>query len=564
MFEDGYRPNPEDVEPGVVLPALDEGRGDDTGGLPAATQPASPANAGRRLRARTKVAGAVAAAVALAVGILVPLELGSALTVSGAVSSVFAQPDVRFVVTESATPRLPGYAVALTISNPSGGAVSAPGAKDSYEFSVLHRGADLGDVMVTHTAIYFRLGTAAIDQLIAANGSNRSLVRTLDRIARKHPELAWLGQVAAGDWLGFRLSQLEPYLKRTLKEVGPPASKLEHEATVMRSAFTMSFAEAWDAWTSLHVASTSGSTTEYELRLPVRDFLLNFARDFESHIEASLPQLDRSFPAMNRALGRIPTKLALPIDLWISNGSLSKVAVSYHGITVDVGISHPGPLPSSPANVTYLTVRQLKVFGRYLTSRSGVTPRSSNEIATQANLQTALIAAMTYYARNGRSFTGLTRTGPNSVQSFDPALVWLPTRRPSTAPVEISSLVSSDGAEVLLVADSRGSNSCFGILDAQRVSGRPLLGVAAPGTYFFVLHRAPAGACDASTITSVKHLSTSGFPASASMGGSSQLLPFGLGSISAGSGANSSISGMAGLSGTSKGSVSSTVSSVSS
>lgn len=352
MFED-REPQAHALE-GVVLPTLGDAA---TGSTPPSRR--------LRWRTRTRIAAVVLATVALAVAVVVPVELSGISTVAGAASGVFSRPTVRFVLTESGTPALRGYAVALTIASPTGRAVSKDAARDTAEISVLHGATDLADFLVTNRAIYLRIDARGIDQLAASDGASVNLVHLLDKAAGRRPELSYLRQLAAGGWVGMRLAPLERYLKQAERHLGLSSSGVHSKVSRVDSAFKLSLAEAWDAWATLHVVRRGNTSTEYAVKLPVRNFVRSFASSFEGQLARIVPRSKSAFPTLNRAIERIPAGFKLPIDLWIAGGSLVKVAVSYHGQTLTVAITHPSVVVTNPPGATYITVRQIEALILY-------------------------------------------------------------------------------------------------------------------------------------------------------------------------------------------------------
>ncbi|MGO9560235.1 MAG: hypothetical protein ACLPQS_17720 [Acidimicrobiales bacterium] len=476
----------------------------------------------RRRRRRYVVAGAVLLLVTAAVAI--PLSLEQAQTVSAAVSGVFAQSSVRFAFSASVASQGPGpsglgsqglgsYSVVVEITNPTGGPVSAQGSSDAFEVSLLHGTTDLGDVLLADGAFYLRLNTTAIDQLDQSSEpasdsvSGPDLASTLTRAANKRPALAWLHTVVSGGWIGIEESAVEQYAKRL--DPHPAAPGINESA--LRSAFALSFAQAWDAWESTHVVSTTSGVTEYSVSLPVRDFLGTFLADLESQLEKSVPSAEHLVPTLRKAIDEIPASLSIPVQLWIDNGTLIKVAVSYHGTTVSVGISHPNVGLAAPSGATMITIADIRAFAHWFVNDE-VKVGDSNSIAVQSNLETGLTGALTSYSSDSLSFADLlNHASSNSLYGLDTGLRFV-TDAPSRNARTLSVSVGNAGASMTMTAFAPGTRDCWGVLDLTATETTPVLGIATkPGIYYFENRHVAASACNASTLTKADHPSGTGF-----------------------------------------------------
>jgi hypothetical protein len=499
----------------------------------------------RKRRGRTVVAGVAILLVTAAVAI--PLSMEQAQTVSAAVSGVFAQSTVRFAFSASVKSPGPGgtdlgpqdlrsYSVVVEITNPTGGPVSAEGSSDAMEISLLHGTTDLGDVLLAGGAFYLRLNTTAIDQIEQGSDSVVGSVlgpdfgSTLNRAANKRPALAWLHTVVNGGWIGIEESAVEQYVKQV--DPHPAAASINESA--LRSAFTLSFAQAWDAWESTHVVSTTSGVTEYSVSLPVRDFLGTFLAHLETQLESSVPSAERLVPTLRKAIDEIPASLAIPVQLWIDNGTLIKVAVSYHGTTVSVGISHPSVGVSAPSGATMITIADIRAFAHWFTTDE-ILGAASTATAAQSNLETGLTGALTSYTSDNQSFADLLNSSsPNSLDELDTGLTFV-TDAPSTKADTLSVSLGNADSSMTMTAYARGTRDCWGVLDLTAAETTPVLGISSkPGIYFFENRHVAASACNASTLTKADKSSSTG------MFGSSGSAAFSSGSNTSSSSASSS------------------------
>jgi hypothetical protein len=132
-----------------------------------------------------------------------------------------------------------------------------------------------------------------------------------------------------------------------------------------------------------------------------------------------------------------------------------------------------------------------------------VGPGPSNNTAAQANLQTALTGADTYYVANNQSYSGL--DSPSSTVSdiaqIDTGLSYIKPPAPSTDPSKISIAYSGNGGWVVLTAYATDTHDCWAIVDLKKTPAMKVAGLRAdamPGTYYAVKRSSPALVCVAS------------------------------------------------------------------
>jgi len=297
--------------------------------------------------------------------------------VHAALTSVFSSPTVKVVISAHTTnlqeqAAVARYSVALTVTSENGRQpLSGSDGSDDYELSVLRGGVDLGDVMVVDHAVYARVNLQAIDpssyeselQSVAANvqlGSARSLA------------LAFLHD----QWIGIEASTIGSFVKSLGVSAKQPKTNVNVDG--LRNAFTLSFAQSWDAWASIRQLSSSNGVTEYSVKLPVQHFVSTFVKDIKGAVLKALPSADTSaarveLNAASSAIGRIPAGLEIPVALWVTNGSLTRLDVSYKGDSVDLAISHPSVGVTAPAGAQMITTSMI----RSLIGGSGIASISS-------------------------------------------------------------------------------------------------------------------------------------------------------------------------------------------
>ena len=261
------------------------------------------------------------------------------------------------------------------------------------------------------------------------------------------------------------------------------------------------------------MVGSQGGVTEYSVSLPVRNFLSTLVADLETQVEKSAPSAQQLVPRLRKAIDRIPASLSIPIKMWIENGSLIKVAVSYDRATVTVGITHPSIGVSPPSAPRMITVDEIRSFVHWF-ENGGTNATADSVTVAQSNLETALTGARTSYVINNRSFADLlNRSSPNSIYNLDTGLGFV-TNAPSTSADTVSVEVGTGGSSVTMTAFTAETRDCWGVLDLTANQPAPVLGLASkPGVYFFVNRNVAATTCDASTLTKVDRSSSDFFPA---------------------------------------------------
>jgi hypothetical protein len=384
--------------PGAALPSPDAMT---WGGAPAVPQPsdlsfgpqgslpgaeaAGGASAGRppSHRKRLVVAGVIVSMV-VALGIVAGVNITSrAGGIHAALTGVFSSPTLRVVVSAQAgnaaeESNLQPYSIVLSVTSENGRApLSGADGVDNYEVSVMRGGVDVADVIYADQAVYARVDLQAIDPNAYA-----SAVRSMDSSATPAAVHQLEQALLARQWIGITDNTIKAFATELGEGPGqqPSTPKLDN----LRNAFTLSFAQSWDAWASIHQLSSSNGTTEYALRLPVEHFVAAFLVDIKAAILKAVPTADArvarmELTAASAAVKRIPAGLAIPITMWVTGGSLTRLQVSYKGDSLNLGISHPALGVSAPQDAFMITPALYQsFFGMPCTSVSGLGPRGGS------------------------------------------------------------------------------------------------------------------------------------------------------------------------------------------
>ncbi|MGH9091093.1 MAG: prepilin-type N-terminal cleavage/methylation domain-containing protein [Acidimicrobiales bacterium] len=151
----------------------------------------------------------------------------------------------------------------------------------------------------------------------------------------------------------------------------------------------------------------------------------------------------------------------------------------------------------------------------FLSAASG-----ADNTAAEANLQTTLTAADTYYTHGQQSFSGLDVYAANgSVSTLTQIATGLRyvSGGPSTGLGTVSVVTPGpDGAVFIAVAWAPQPHDCWGVLDLKAPQHTPVDGVSETGTYFFVYRDVPSSTCTASTLSGSSFVGTrpaSSYPA---------------------------------------------------
>ena len=133
--------------------------------------------------------------------------------------------------------------------------------------------------------------------------------------------------------------------------------------------------------------------------------------------------------------------------------------------------------------------------------------KTANNTAAQANLQTALTGADTYYTSSNQTYAGLYGgTTTSSITAIDTGLTYV-SGSASTKSNSISINARGSAGWVVLAAWAPGTKDCWVILDQKSTQASG--GVAgnttylAPGTYYGVIKSTTTSSCVASSTIAV-------------------------------------------------------------
>ncbi|MDA8039892.1 MAG: prepilin-type N-terminal cleavage/methylation domain-containing protein [Actinomycetota bacterium] len=144
--------------------------------------------------------------------------------------------------------------------------------------------------------------------------------------------------------------------------------------------------------------------------------------------------------------------------------------------------------------------------------------KGANNTAAQANLQTALTGADTFYTDSNQTFSGVYGgTGVSTITAIDTGLSYVTGATSSSGPHVVSIYVPTAGAGsvLILTAYAAGTHDCWGILDIKSTqSSAPLGTEKATGTYYFVNTGSSVTTCKANTTFSGSTftIQSGGFP----------------------------------------------------
>lgn len=323
------------------------------------------------LSMRTRVVMvAVALSVVAAVGVVAASVGSRAGGVHAALASVSSSPTLKVVISAHTTlPQAQAvvsqYSVAVTVTSENGHQpLSGSDGVDDYEVSVLRGGVDVCDVIMVGETIYLRVNLQAIDPSTYTS-EEHSLLGDVPPGSAHNLAVALLSD----RWVGVDETTIESIEKSLGEASTAPATTAKSDH--LRNVFTLSFAQAWDAWASIHQLSSSNGVTRYSVKVPVQHFVSTFFNDVKGAILKAVPSAEAGTASMglnaaSSAIDRIPAALELPITLSVTNGSLTGVDISYDGNSVNLAISHPAVGVTAPAGAEMITTSMIhSLLGHY-------------------------------------------------------------------------------------------------------------------------------------------------------------------------------------------------------
>ncbi len=459
----------------------------------------------RRQPRRLAALGALLALV-VAAAVVVPMKLTGARAVSSGLGSVFSQPTVGFSFT-LAGPKTSGDSLQLTLASKSGASLAS--AHSYLADVVIWRGRErLAELRETRDGIYLRLGGGlareALPVFHRAGGSGKLR-------AAHGPLRALRDELAKGGWVGVRAGMLAHVLRRVARRLAPGLRGSLHKE-VARVA--NSLGQSWDELVSLHEVSASGGTTQYSVSLSLRRFLLSAVGKIAA-APGFVPGIEVGLEALSQRIEAIPSSLSLPIDLWISAGSLVRFSVTYGQRTLDAVIDHPAP-PSTPAAVSYLGRRQLRallragVVGRFRAAvRAGSLSPPRRVRPPWGSVAAGFGLSLTSYSHTNSFSALLDRSSPYSLWALARKRPYAGVRSfvvdgASRRPGQLSVHLGAGGSYVVLAATTLRPGRCAGLLlTGSQANGAVLGAKRRPLVPYPFVEATPVGGCNAAAISFV-------------------------------------------------------------
>jgi type IV pilus assembly protein PilA len=145
--------------------------------------------------------------------------------------------------------------------------------------------------------------------------------------------------------------------------------------------------------------------------------------------------------------------------------------------------------------------------------------KTANNTAAQADLQTALTGAKTYFEQANQTYLGLTNSAQfSTINQVDTGLNFVSaagSAGSSTAANDIS-VSAPTGSYVAMTSFSTGTKDCWAILDITATLGTAVwgqgTGTNAVGTFYGVAKGSSATLCNAVTGTLITGMVQNGFP----------------------------------------------------
>ncbi len=341
------------------------------------------------MRLRRKI---VTAAVSVACGLAlaacgqqVVAHISAADSVHSALGGVFSSPTTRFVVTAE---NLPGtasladgsFSVVMTTSKKPAGESALVGAPS--EISVYHQSLDLADIAEVDGDLYLRVDVKDIAAFTGPSAYSEISSEFTKLAAR--PGLSFLSDLLAGKWVGIShatLLEVEtksidkdiaaethmmsefPALKKALAaplaELKSAQALIENPSEILklRQEASSSFMQSFQTWLSVQQKAAD----EYSLALPLRSFTGDLVGRLIKPVESVLQLPKISKGEITQALDKIPAGLSVKANVWLSNGSLTKIQafVPTTGAYLEIAVSHPATPVTVPSGATMVPASSL-------------------------------------------------------------------------------------------------------------------------------------------------------------------------------------------------------------
>ena len=337
----------------------------------------------RLTRRIVTIAASVMCALALAAcGKQVVAHVTASDSVHSALTSVFTSPTTQYVVTVQGLPGQAAsaegsFSVVITTSHDQGTSTSSPMTNQSIDLSVDYRSNALVDLRAVDGSAYFRVDLKNIEGLAGGPAGFAAESKTLDQLAAR-PGFGFIHDALLGDWIGVSTStltsvirQLEPQMAGGLSSISGIQSSISsiqssisgiQKASGLGQQVTSSWLQSVRTWLSVHKTKSN----EYSLTLPVRSFAGSLLQAVAKPLATYANEPILSHAQLLKAIDRIPASLSMHANLWVSNGSATKLQLLIPNSTgsILIAVSHPASPVQVPSNPTMLSTGDLtSIFG---------------------------------------------------------------------------------------------------------------------------------------------------------------------------------------------------------
>lgn len=318
------------------------------------------------MRLGRKIAVATAAIatslVMAACGEQIAAHVTAANTVHAGLTSVFKSPTTRFVITAQ---NLPGqasiadgsFSIVVTMSKENAPSAASEMGNRAIDVSVYHEATNLIELRYVNGAEYFRLDLKDLTAF-SSPGTYASVSRTLNKLAAR-PGFAYLHEIVVGGWVGVKTGTILAFIRQLERNL-PSADKAALNPAKdkqVKTAFIASFLQSVHTWLSIHQTHSD----EYALDLPIRNFVGTFLRQIAKPLSTYLKVPLSSQVELSALITRIPANLSVHANMWVQNGSMTKLQIFIPdtSASVVIGISHPASGVQAPSGATMLSASNL-------------------------------------------------------------------------------------------------------------------------------------------------------------------------------------------------------------
>jgi hypothetical protein len=144
----------------------------------------------------------------------------------------------------------------------------------------------------------------------------------------------------------------------------------------LRIAVSSSLIQAVRTWLSIHQMSGD----EYSLSLRIRSFVGSLLHQIATPLAKYLKEPFLSQAELGKLVNEIPSTLSLHANMWVQNGSLSKLQIFIPDTSASllIGITHPASPVEVPGGATMLTVKNLTdLFATAMSSGLSANPATA-------------------------------------------------------------------------------------------------------------------------------------------------------------------------------------------